>query len=114
MGKPTDTASAPSGYFIGVAALLVSIVALGLAVIPLILLPSAEEVAEVPQAERPAPEEDGGVTLEFKDISITFGGKSEDDDEADEAPPPEPQPPVADARARQLRLFSTAAAPSVP
>ena len=66
----------------GIAALVVGIIALALAVIPGIALdrplPFASEKPDEPPP--PEPERVGGVTLEFKKWSVTFGGGKKDDD----------------------------------
>lgn len=67
----------------GLAALLAGIMALGLAVIPGIVLdrplPFANQERQRPLPPEPAPE--GGVTLKIKKLSITFGGGKKDDAE---------------------------------
>jgi hypothetical protein len=63
----------------GIAALVVGIMALGLAVIPGIALdrplPFVHE--ELPP---PEPEQEGGVTLKYKKFSVTFGVRTKDED----------------------------------
>ncbi len=67
---------------LGITALLIGIVALGLAVIPGLAMERPEERPETPPLIES--ESDGGVTLTFKEFSVTWGGKSEEGEEVAE------------------------------
>ncbi len=69
-------------FGIGIAALILGVVALGLACIPALALdrplpnPFADEKADAAQAdETAAGEKEGGITLSYKNVSIRLGSK---------------------------------------
>ena len=90
----------------GIAALVTGVIALGLAVIPGIALdrPSQfikEERKEPPPPPEPEPE--GGVTLKYKDFSVTFGdGEKDEDKEADQPTKAEEDESVAVGQQRSM------------
>lgn len=102
----------------GTAALVIGVLALGLAVIPGIALdqplPSASEDAEEQPLPDPGPE--GGITLKIKKFSVTFGGDRNDDGN-DAAREDEPKQEIAAAAGQQrpndrdelLRWFTVSA-----
>ena len=108
-------------HILGIIALLAGTAALGLAVIPGIALdqplPFARE-QRPPQPPPPPPEkEQGGVTLKYKKVSVTFGGGKEKKD-AEQKPDADPvaqnvAPPAQTAapedRARLVKGFTIAA-----
>ena len=89
-------------------ALIIALVALGLAVIPMLAYdrplsnPFAVDKAPEPRVE-PPPEREGGVNLRFKGLSVNIGGK------VPEQKPPRPDPPPQLTR-DPVRWFTIAAA----
>ncbi|MGE0607970.1 MAG: hypothetical protein AB7O62_12820 [Pirellulales bacterium] len=67
----------------GIAALVLGIIALGLAVIPGIALDRPLPFAsENPTPPPPVPEQAGGVTFQYKSFSVRLGGGKRDEDKA--------------------------------
>lgn len=66
----------------GISALVIGIIALGLAVIPGIALdrPSVIPFTENENPPPPPPDDEGGLTLKYKKLSVTIGGGKKDKD----------------------------------
>jgi hypothetical protein len=126
---PVQRGTANKAIVLSVVALLIGVIALALAIIPALALgrplpnPFAEEAAPEPPATEPTTpdspddEREGGITLKYKSVSVTFGGKKKEDkdDEEDEAgqaaePVPREQPkPETKAQADPVRWFTLTA-----
>ncbi len=66
----------------GLAALLISIIALGLAVVPMIALDEPVTLDPLYRDPPPPPAGNDGVTLKYKSFSVTFGGDKDDESAA--------------------------------
>lgn len=94
-----ETAIKP--MFLSVAGLVLGIVALGFAVIPSIAMekplanPFAKQEPPPKPPSEPAKGHDSGVTIKYKSVSVTFGGKKSAQDQkkkaAEAEPPPKPE-----------------------